>query len=85
MEFSGAELIAISAVILNIIVYISRVPSKKDLKDLELRLSSEIGDLRSEMGDLRKAFTKNSFRSKAQVLMLGIQIALARFSVDFPC
>ena len=57
MEFSGAELIAISAVILNIIVYISRVPSKKDLKDLELRLSSEIGDLRSEMGDLRKAFT----------------------------
>ncbi len=57
MEFSVAELIAISAVILNIIVYISWVPSKKDLKDLELRLSSEIGDLRSEMGDLRKAFT----------------------------
>ena len=55
MEFSGAELIAISAVI--IIVYISRVPSKKDLKDLELRLSSEMGDLRSEMGDLRRAFT----------------------------
>ena len=50
MEFSVAELIAISAVILNIIVYISRVPSKKDLKDLEIRLSNE-------MSDLRKAFT----------------------------
>ena len=50
MEFSAAELIAIGAVILNIIVYISRVPSKKDLKDLELRLSGE-------MSDLRKAFT----------------------------
>ena len=57
MGFSVAELIAISAVILNIIVYISRVPSKKDLKDLELRLSSEMGGLRSEMSDLRKAFT----------------------------
>ena len=57
MEFSVAELIAISAVILNIIVYISRVPSKKDLKDLEIRLSSEMSDLRGEMSDLRKAFT----------------------------
>ncbi len=59
MEFSAAELIAIGAVILNIIVYISRVPSKKDLKDLELRLSSQMSDLRNEMSDLRKAFTKN--------------------------
>lgn len=57
MEFSIAELIAISAVILNIIVYISRVPSKKDLKDLEMRLSNEIGALRGEMSDLRKSFT----------------------------
>ena len=57
MEFSVAELIAISAVILNIIVYISRVPSKKDLKDLEVRLSSQMSDLRNEMSDLRSSFT----------------------------
>ena len=57
MEFSAAEFIAIGAVILNIIVYISCVPSKKDLKDLELRLSSQMSDLRNEMSDLRKAFT----------------------------
>ena len=57
IEFSVAKLIAISAVILNIIVYISRVPSKKDLKDLEIRLSSEMSDLRGEMSGLRRAFT----------------------------
>ena len=34
MEFSVAELIAIGALILNLIIYFSRVPTRKDLSDL---------------------------------------------------
>ena len=53
MEFSVAELIAIGALILNIIIYFSRVPTRKDLSDLRTELRSEIGSLRSEIGDVR--------------------------------
>ena len=57
MEVSTAEIIATGAVILNILVIFSRVPSKKDLKDVEIRLCAEMASLREEMRDLRKAFT----------------------------
>ena len=57
MEFSIAEIVAIGALILNVIVYFSRVPTRKDLNDLRIELRSEIRDLRSEMrneiGDVR--------------------------------
>ncbi len=53
MEFSAAELIAIGALILNIIIYFSRVPTRKDLSDLRTELRNEIGGLRSEIGDVR--------------------------------
>ena len=53
MEFSVAELIAIGALILNLIIYFSRVPTRKDLSDLRTELRNEIGGLRSEIGDVR--------------------------------
>ena len=53
MEFSAAELIAIGALILNVIIYFSRVPTRKDLSDLRNELRNEIGGLRSEIGDVR--------------------------------
>lgn len=49
MEFSIAEIVAIGALILNVIVYFSRVPTRKDLNDLRIELRSEIGELRSEI------------------------------------
>ena len=49
MEFSIAEIIAIGALILNVIVYFSRVPTRKDLNDLRTELRNEIRDLRNEM------------------------------------
>ncbi len=49
MEFSVAEIIAIGALILNVIVYFSRVPTRKDLNDLRLELRGEIRDLRNEV------------------------------------
>ena len=49
MEFSIAELIAIGALILNVIVYFSRVPTRKDLNDLRIELRGEIGDVRNEI------------------------------------
>ena len=48
MEFSIAEIIAIGALILNVIVYFSRVPTRKDLSDLRIELRNEIRDLRNE-------------------------------------
>ena len=57
MEFSVAEIIAIGALILNVIVYFSRVPTKSDMKDLRNEISDLRSELRSEMSDLRKAFT----------------------------
>ena len=53
MEFSIAEIVAIGAPILNIIVYFSRVPTRKDLSDLRIELRSEIGELRNEIRDVR--------------------------------
>ena len=53
MEFSIAEIIAIGALILNVIVYFSRVPTRKDLNDLRTELRSEIGELRNEIRDVR--------------------------------
>ena len=53
MEFSVAEIIAIGALILNVIVYFSRVPTRKDLNDLRLELRGEIGGLRNEIRDVR--------------------------------
>ena len=53
MEFSIAEIIAIGALILNVIVYFSRVPTRKDLSDLRIELRNEIGELRSEIRDVR--------------------------------
>ena len=53
MEFSIAELVAIGALILNVIVYFSRVPTRKDLSDLRIELRDEIRDVRSEIGELR--------------------------------
>ena len=53
MEFSIAEIIAIGALILNVIVYFSRVPTRKDLNDLRIELRGEIGELRNEIRDLR--------------------------------
>ena len=51
MEFSVAELIAISAVILNIIVYLSRVPSKNDLKGLHDDLVRRIDRLDDKLSE----------------------------------
>ena len=53
MEFSIAELVAIGALILNVIVYFSRVPTRKDLSDLRIELRNEIGGLRNKIGDVR--------------------------------
>lgn len=53
MEFSIAELVAIGALILNVIVYFSRVPTRKDLSDLRIELRGEIGDVRNEITELR--------------------------------
>ena len=58
MEFSIAELVAIGALILNVIVYFSRVPTRKDLNDLRVELRSEIRDVRSEIRDVRSEVTE---------------------------
>ena len=49
MEFSIAELVAIGALVLNAIVYFSRVPTRKDLSDLRIELRNEIRDARNEL------------------------------------
>ena len=49
MEFSGAEIVAIGVVLLNVIVYFSRVPTRKDLNDLRIKLRNEIRESRNEM------------------------------------
>ena len=49
MEFSIAEIFAIGALILNVIVYFSCVPTRKDLNDLCIELRSEIGAVRNEV------------------------------------
>ncbi len=63
MEFSIAEIVAIGALILNVIVYFSRVPTRKDLNDLRIELRNEIKDARNEMNvrfsKLDEAFTNH--------------------------
>ena len=53
MEFSIAEIVAIGALILNVIVYFSRVPTRKDLNDLRIELRSKIRDVRNEITESR--------------------------------
>ena len=43
------EIVAIGALILNVIVYFSRVPTRKDLNDLRTELRNEIRESRNEM------------------------------------
>ena len=50
MEFSIAEIVAIGALILNVIVYFSCVPTRKDLNDLRIELRNE---MRNEITELR--------------------------------
>lgn len=61
MEFSVAEIIAIAAVILNVIVYLARVPTKSEMNqrfaELRTELKSDISDLRREISTLNKSFT----------------------------
>ena len=61
MEFSIAELVAIGALILNVIVYFSRVPTRKDLSDLRIELRNEIRDVHNEIRDARNEF-KDEFK-----------------------
>ena len=49
MEFSIAAIVAMGAFILNVIVYFSRVPTRKDLNDLCIELRSEIRGVRNEL------------------------------------
>ena len=66
MEFSIAELVAIGALVLNVIVYFSRVPTRKDLSDLRIELRNEIGELRNEIGDVRNEIrdVRNELRNE---------------------
>ena len=66
MEFSIAELVAIGALVLNVIVYFSRVPTRKDLSDLRIELRNEIGELRNEIGDVRNEMrdVRNELRNE---------------------
>ena len=77
MEFSIAEIVAISALILNIIVYFSRVPTRKDLNDLRNELRNEINDgrveLRNEIGNVRSEI--RDLRSEMNVRMTKLEEA----------
>ena len=77
MEFSIAEIVAISALILNIIVYFSRVPTRKDLNDLRTELRNEINDgrveLRNEIGNVRSEI--RDLRSEMNVRMTKLEEA----------
>ena len=59
MEFSVAEIVAIGALILNVIVYFSRVPTRKDLNDLRSELRNEVRDVRNEVRDVRNEITES--------------------------
>ena len=53
MEFSGAEIVAIGVVILNVIVYVTQVPTRKDWNDLRAELINEIRALRNKIKESR--------------------------------
>ena len=78
MEFSVAELIAIGALILNIIIYFSRVPTRKDLSDLRTELRNEIGELRKEIGDVR-----NELRNEITELRSEMNVRFSKLDEAF--
>ena len=89
MEFSIAELVAIGALILNVIVYFSRVPTRKDLNDLRIELRSEIGnvhsELRTEIGELRSEIgdVRNEIRDVRNELRTEITESRNEMNVRF--
>ena len=89
MEFSIAEIVAIGALILNVIVYFSRMPTRKDLNDLRIELRSEIGDLRnelrSEVGDLRSEVrdVRNEIRNEIGELRSEMNVRFSKLDEAF--
>lgn len=67
MGFSIAELVAIGALVLNVIVYFSRVPTRKDLSDLRIELRNEIGELRNEIGGVRNELRNEITESRHEM------------------
>ena len=85
MEFSVAEIIAIGALILNVIVYFSRVPTRKDLSDLRIELRNEIGELRNEIRDVRNE-TRNEItelRSEIGELRSEMNVRFTKLDESF--
>ena len=78
MEFSIAEIIAIGALILNVIVYFSRVPTRKDLNDLRIELRNEIGELRNEIRDVR-----NEMRNEITELRNEMNVRFTKLDESF--
>ena len=78
MEFSIAEIIAIGALILNVIVYFSRVPTRKDLNDLRIELRNEIGELRNEIRDVR-----NEIRNEITELRNEMNVRFSKLDEAF--
>ena len=78
MEFSVAELVAIGAVILNVIVYFSRVPTRKDLSDLRIELRNEIGELHNEIRDVR-----NEMRNEMTELRNEMSVGFSKLDEAF--
>lgn len=85
MEFSIAEIVAISALILNIIVYFSRVPTRKDLNDLRTELRNEINDgrveLRNEIGNVRNEI--ENVRSEIRDLRSEMNVRMTKLEEAF--
>lgn len=78
MEFSIAEIVVIGAVILNVIVYFSRVPTRKDLNDLRIELRNEIGDVRNEIRDVR-----NEIRNEMTELRNEMNVRFSKLDESF--
>ena len=82
MEFSIAEIIAIGALILNVIVYFSRVPTRKDLSDLRIELRNEIRDTRNET---RSEITelRNEMRNEITELRSEMNVRFTKLDESF--
>ena len=89
MEFSIAEIIAIGALILNVIVYFSRVPTRKDLSDLRIELRGEIGELRNEIRDARNEMRnettelRNEMRNEITELRNEMNVRFTKLDESF--
>ena len=85
MEFSIAEIIAIGALILNVIVYFSRVPTRKDLSDLRIELRGEIGELRNEVRDVRNEVrdVRNEMRNEITELRNEMNVRFTKLDESF--